>query len=363
MQLKPADENSPPPDVLGSPSGMKSPPPPPDLEIAGSPNLEPLAESGSEDGSCAICFAVPRCVRNRPCGHAVACGLCTVKAMNASTESYSCPTCRQPVEEVEWHGADVPARMATDGRALSAGTSVCSTLHGFLQARAASTSDAELAEAARRALSTWGGVGDGGSPGSVVPLEESFPLVAAAEAGDVDRVMQLLARGEVDVNLADAEGWTALIAASSEGHADVVTAILGADGDGTVGPVDVDACNLERETALMRAALIGDARIVHALLRAHADVNLQTRHGKSALIIAASTGRLEVVQLLLHAPLLEITQCDADGKTALMHAVSEGHTSIASALRVRARELTQAKVRTARAMTARAAEPRPPPQL
>ena len=199
--MKIADENAPPLGVVGSPS-IKAPP---DLEIGSSPDLE--EEPLGEESSCAICFARPRCVRNRPCGHAVSCGLCTILATNPPTKSYSCPTCRQQVEEIEWHGEAVPTRMATDGRALPAGTAVRSDLFGFLQARAANTSDAPLADASRRALSTWGVLpasASGEPSASAAPPEESFPLVAAAEAGDIGSIMRLLARGEVDVNLPDA---------------------------------------------------------------------------------------------------------------------------------------------------------------
>ena len=44
---------------------------------------------------------------------------------------------------------------------------------------------------------------------------------------------------------------------------------------------------------------------------------------------------------------------DAAGRSALQYAVSEGHTQVASALRVRAREVTQDQVREERVRTAR----------
>lgn len=347
-----ADENSPP--RQNTPSKLASPKHLPTaaascglvVEVA-SPDLEPLMIAGSsEEGMqlCAICFAQPRCVRNRPCGHAVCCGLCTIKATKPSEKLYRCPTCRQSVEEVEWHGEYPPKPMATDGRLIEAGIAVRSDIQTFLQARAEGP-DQTLADASRLVLAAWG------MPSSRCEdqTQAAFPLIAAAEAGDVATVTELLAIGEIDVNLSDGEGWTALIAAASEGHADVVATILAADGDGTVGTVDVDAYNQDCETALMRAALNGSANIVSALLHARADVNCQTRHGKTALIIAASTGRLDIVNLLLGVNHIEVNLSDSAGKTALMHAVSEGHTAVASALRVRARELMQEKVKTARA--------------
>ena len=58
--------------------------------------------SADEDsGSCAVCMDRPCAVRFRPCGHAVCCELCTVKACEPSQQRLKCPTCREAVAQLE----------------------------------------------------------------------------------------------------------------------------------------------------------------------------------------------------------------------------------------------------------------------
>lgn len=323
-----------------------------DLEIQ-SPDLGALSLHTSDveedDGaSCSICFERVRAVRCRPCGHALSCGLCTVRAINPVTKDYHCPACRTAVTKLEWHGG-MPSlrRMATDGRQLSAGVAVCSTVHDFLQARAAGD-DEPLAEAAGAALALWGR--------SREVCEAEALLIAAAEAGDVSVVASLMERGEVDLNATDAEGWTALIAAASEAHLEIVRALL------AVPSVAVNAANNDQETALIRAVACGHEAVVHALLANVStlglDVNLTTRSGRSALIIAAASGNTALVAALLAIDGIDTDTTDRDGLTALRHAVAGGHAEAASAIRVHNRRQLQEELRSERAaITQRGRDP------
>lgn len=204
-------------------------------------------------------------------------------------------------------------RMPTNGQHLTGGSGgVLSSVYEFLTARESDTGP--IADTARRVLSDWGN-------------ESPFLLVTAAESGDAEQVAVLLEDG-VDVNLADGEGWTALIAAASEGHADIATALLAIPG------IDVNACNHDQETALLRATAGGHVEIVGALLAVEGlDVNAATATGKSALIIAASTGDDALVELLLTEGVgLDVNARDNSGNTALIHAALEGHLPVVQAL-------------------------------
>ena len=83
-------------------------------------------------------------------------------------------------------------------------------------------------------------------------------------------------------------GETALIAASQEGHIDVVQALLDKGAD-----VNVKANN--GTTALIAAAQEGHIEVVRALLDKGADVYAKNNGGVPALIIAALMGHKEVV--------------------------------------------------------------------
>jgi hypothetical protein len=266
--------------------------------------------------SCSICMAKPRTVRNRPCGHAICCGLCTVRAVTPSRKKYFCPACRAEVEELEWHGASPNlSRMATDGRQLSPGAATRSSVHEFLRARAEDDPESELGAACRQVLAVWGIEG--------ADVAEAFPLIAACESGDAAAVTALLAAGS-DANLSDGDGWTPLIAAASEGNAQIVATLLAVPG------IDANARNDDGETALMRAAASGSTQAAAALLTtAQLDVNGATHvTGKTALVIAASVGDAVMAALLLSAPDIDANATDALGDTALLHAATLGHVGV-----------------------------------
>ena len=60
------------------------------------------------------------------------------------------------------------------------------------------------------------------------PLSSAPPheLLPAAKEGDVPTVVSALRNPLTDPNMADGDGWTALIHASIKGHASVVSALL-----------------------------------------------------------------------------------------------------------------------------------------
>jgi hypothetical protein len=105
---------------------------------------------------------------------------------------------------------------------------------------------------------------------------------------------------------------TALQAASDQGHSEVVQLLLESG-------VDIDA--RERYGTALRLASAGDHdQAVQILLNAGADVNTQDEFNRTALHMAAGTGRVEVVETLIkHGT--SVTQVDRYGLNALNWAI------------------------------------------
>ncbi|XP_045445195.1 KN motif and ankyrin repeat domain-containing protein 2 isoform X1 [Pipistrellus kuhlii] len=86
------------------------------------------------------------------------------------------------------------------------------------------------------------------------------------------------------------------------------------------------------QTALMLAVSHGRADVVKALLACQADVNVQDDDGSTALMCACEHGHKEITGLLLAVPSCDISLTDRDGSTALMVALDAGQSEIASML-------------------------------
>ncbi|XP_032068672.1 KN motif and ankyrin repeat domain-containing protein 1 isoform X1 [Thamnophis elegans] len=83
------------------------------------------------------------------------------------------------------------------------------------------------------------------------------------------------------------------------------------------------------QTALMLAVSHGRIDMVKALLACGADVNIQDDEGSTALMCASEHGHVEIVKLLLAQPGCNGTLEDNDGSTALSIALDAGHKDIA----------------------------------
>ena len=116
-------------------------------------------------------------------------------------------------------------------------------------------------------------------------------IIEAAEVGDVAEIENALEKGvDVNVNYPDG-GWTALVAASFNGHIEVVEFLL------KVPNIDVNAKG-GGFTALMNASMRGYPKIVELLLKEqNIDVNAKY-DGKTALTFATENGNMETVELL-----------------------------------------------------------------
>ena len=118
------------------------------------------------------------------------------------------------------------------------------------------------------------------------------PLILAARKGNTELVNFLLAHG-ADANAkSSVRSRTALMEAVRNRKDEAVKALLSADPD--VDAVDWDGCH-----ALMFAAVSGQIDIVNALLAHGADVNVKNKVGSSVLMMAS--GYPDVVKILKEA--------------------------------------------------------------
>ena len=163
-------------------------------------------------------------------------------------------------------------------------------------------------------------LGVGGSAAAVVETgaaERDVPLVDAVKGADTAAVRALLEQ-QVDVNVAEVDGTTALHWAAYQGDLEVAQLLLQA---GAIA----DAPNRYAVTPLALACGRGNAPIVEALLDAGADANTTLPEGETVLMAAARSGNVDVLRLLL-ARGAEVSATESwRGQTALMWAAAENH--------------------------------------
>ncbi|XP_063787352.1 KN motif and ankyrin repeat domain-containing protein 2 isoform X2 [Pseudophryne corroboree] len=143
-------------------------------------------------------------------------------------------------------------------------------------------------------------------------------------------VRQLLDTGLCDVNRQNKAGFTplmltALAAFRSSEDIDTVTQML------CLGDVNCRASQAG-QTALMLAVSHGRLDVVRALLQCGADVNVQDHDGSTALMCACEHGHVDIVSMLLAVPTSNVALTDNDGSTALSIALEAGQNDIAMLL-------------------------------
>ncbi|WP_440895448.1 ankyrin repeat domain-containing protein [Amphibacillus sp. Q70] len=116
-------------------------------------------------------------------------------------------------------------------------------------------------------------------------------LISAAEKGDTKTILELLADG-ANINLADNDGETAVMAATQRNHVDTVKLLIEQG-------ADINIRNNNQDNVLLYAGAEGLLEIVKLAIRAGADTTLTNRYGGIALIPASERGHVEVVKELL----------------------------------------------------------------
>ena len=158
------------------------------------------------------------------------------------------------------------------------------------------------------------------------PAHGVTPDVAdAAMRGDRAAVRAALAR-KADVNVAQADGTTALHWAVEQDDAEMADVLLRAG-------ARVAARTREGVTPLQLAAINGSTAMIDRLLKAGADPNGALRPaGDTALMMAARTGTAAAIRVLAEAGANVNAKESWGGTTPLHWAVSEGHSEAATAL-------------------------------
>lgn len=147
------------------------------------------------------------------------------------------------------------------------------------------------------------------------------PLIAAIEAGDLDRVQALVGRGQ-SLNVVTEKG-TPLAVAVVGSHPRMAWYLL-SEG------ASPDLAAEGQLTPLMLAAGSGQRRMVELLLSAGADVNARSAGGETPMTLAAMAGNLSVVKVLLAAGAnVNVSQ---DGRSLLMRVVDHGDLLTAESL-------------------------------
>lgn len=167
------------------------------------------------------------------------------------------------------------------------------------------------------AASLWGVSVADAAPGSPAPT-----LAEAAKQGDTTKVLSLLNKKSAQVNVALADGTTALHWAAYHEDLPLVQKLLKAGADPNAG------ARVAATPPLFLAATHGNVAITQALLKAGADANAKSANGTTALMTAAASGSKETVDALLNAGADKNARESVYGQTALMFAAAKNRAGV-----------------------------------
>ncbi len=98
-------------------------------------------------------------------------------------------------------------------------------------------------------------------------------------------------------------------------------------------PADLNMKNADKYTALLLASQLGNEVVVNELLSQDLiDVEWKNKFGKNALILAAENGHLSSLKLLLLKGHAKVDELSLRGLSALMLACVKGHIEVVSFL-------------------------------
>src|SRR6478609_1789573 len=125
-----------------------------------------------------------------------------------------------------------------------------------------------------------------------VAARTDSPVADAAARGDRDAVKSLLKQAS-DVNAAQGDGMTALHWAAMKGDAELAQMLIFA------GANIKATTRLGAYTPLYLAAQQGHAKVIEALVAAGADAKSANANGTTALMVAAASGEVDAVRVLV----------------------------------------------------------------
>ena len=162
------------------------------------------------------------------------------------------------------------------------------------------------------------------SVASLVAEGSDLWLLEAVEEGDREALRSLLEEN-VDVNLAQADGTTALHWAAHRNDLEAAGLIIGAD-------ANVNAANDYGITPLSLACINRSDAMVEKLLQAGADPNSTQWTGETVLMTCCRTGTLTAVKSLLTHGADPNRRENHWEQTALIWALAKGHSLVARTL-------------------------------
>ncbi len=139
-------------------------------------------------------------------------------------------------------------------------------------------------------------------------------LIDAAASGDLDGLRALFETSELDLNVRDAHGRTALMAATYANQPEAVDLLLRAG-------ADVDLQDNMLNNPFLYSGAEGLMEILKLTHRAGADPTIRNRYGGVAIIPASEKGHLDAVRYLLEETDVDVNHINDLGWTALLEAV------------------------------------------
>jgi uncharacterized protein len=157
-----------------------------------------------------------------------------------------------------------------------------------------------------------------------VAARADVPLIAAVRSLDTAKALSLVEAG-ADVEVASADGTTALHWAAHYGQDEVVRALLDAGAAANVvSPFGA--------TPIAEAALVGSVPILEMLLEAGVDANTANHEGQTPLMIIARSGNVAAAKLLLeHGAAVDAIE-RWGGQNALMWAAANAEPEMVELL-------------------------------
>lgn len=150
-------------------------------------------------------------------------------------------------------------------------------------------------------------------------------LVDLVRAGKRDAVLAAITSPDVDVNVKESDGSTALMYATYNVDHELVAALLKAG-------AKADVINNFGASALTEAVKLGDVELVRMLLDAGADANSVNQDNQTALMLAANLGSLPIAEMLIKKG-ADVNAVETfRNQTALMWAAANNHPDVVDLL-------------------------------
>src|SRR5688500_16599936 len=168
--------------------------------------------------------------------------------------------------------------------------------------------------------------------GASAGLAES-PIADAAARGDREAVIALLKKA-ADVNAAQGDGMTALHWAAMNGDAELAEMLI-------VAGANVRATTrLGSYTPLYLASQQGHGPVIQALIAAGADVKAGTPNGTTPLMVAAASGEIDAVRILIENGSDVNAKDGVRAQTPLMYAAASNRAAVVELLASKGADLT-----------------------